>query len=129
MRQRRTHPARENFEAVAQASRHALDAEGGDARGGELDRERNAIEPSAEGANRRRLRVHLGDVARLDSARPRDEELHGAVAENAVHVDVVLRGDIERRDAGEIFSGGAPVLPGGGGWGAGWGGRAGRPSP
>src|SRR5439155_3048295 len=53
-RQRRAAAACEEPEAIVEPRRDAFDAERGDARGGELDGERHAVEAAADGRRRRR---------------------------------------------------------------------------
>jgi len=75
--QHRSRARGEHPEALVQARAQSFHAEQGHARGGELDRQRNPIEPAADFDHR--LAVFMRQrKARIDALHPREEQLHCA---------------------------------------------------
>src|SRR3989442_7896548 len=98
------------MEAVAEAGRHALDSECGDARRGELDRERDPVEVPANGGRRRRP-ADVGHVLWLGRARARDEEPDRPVPQYVFGVLAVFPPPREPRPPGDALSGRSPPRP------------------
>ena len=99
----------EEVEPIAEAAGNAVDAERGDTRRRQLDRERNAVEPPADARRDDRV-ARMGVVPRFRRVRPHVEEPDGSMARHILHVDVVVDGHVEGRHTIDVLLGGAQRL-------------------
>ncbi|MFY4695353.1 hypothetical protein [Burkholderia glumae] len=110
-RQRGAKTARQQREPVGQPLVDAVDAEADDARGGQLDRERNAVEAAADLADQPQFgrAAALFMEAAAHRLHAREEQLHGGALQDGRLVGVALR-HVERLDGEHRLGGDAQRL-------------------
>lgn len=108
-RQRGTPSGGEQPEALVQPRGQRVDAEQRHARGGHLQRQRDAVQAPADRRHRRRIAV-VEHEPRLGRLRAGDEELHRAADQRLLRGRVRLRRDAERRQAEDLLAGDADQL-------------------
>jgi hypothetical protein len=102
-RQRRPPSAGQQLETIGEAGGERLEAERGDARRRQLDRQRNAVEPPA---NRRDQghKVPVRHKMRQRRLHPLDEQPNGTVLQRILPIFGVAHRDVERRHRIDLFS-------------------------
>ena len=94
-RRRRVAPGAEHPEAIVEALRDRRGTECSQTAGGELERERQAVEPEADAGDVHRVLL-IEREARRRRTSPLDEEPHGFVAEELTRLVCLLGiGDVE----------------------------------
>ena len=109
-RERRPAAAGQQAEAVVEPRGDLLDGERPHARGGQLDRQRDAVQPLADLGHRRRVRIRQGEVG-LHRGGPVDEEPHGLVLRQRRRAPARRRGS--GTESGGTRNATSPVSPSG----------------